>query len=203
VSTIAYTLLEQSTLRRRVQSHRWKAARNHVTTMFECSVMPYGERYGYKARGFQLNCQKFAKSMCPLVNFVRSELIVWSSVAARTVQMTVILTVEDETLIGEYLGHVLKGAGYEVVATSNADEAISVLEARGDIQLVITDVNMPGSMDGLKLAAAVRDRWPPIEIIVATGRGKPSGDQMPYRSQYLPKPYVPQRVLDAVRHCGL
>ena len=58
--------------------------------------------------------------------------------------MTAILTVEDEPLISEYLGQVLKDAGYDVVGTSNADEAIEVLEARDDIGLVITDVNMPG-----------------------------------------------------------
>ena len=70
--------------------------------------------------------------------------------------MTVILTVEDEPLVSAYLGQVLNLAGYNVIAVANADEAIAILETRDDIRLVITDVNMPGSMDGLKLAAAVR-----------------------------------------------
>ena len=113
--------------------------------------------------------------------------------------MTVILTVEDEPLISEYLGQVLKDAGYDVVGASNADEAIEVLEARDDIGLVITDVNMPGSTDGLKLAAAVRGRWPPIQIIIATGMGQPRGEQMPPRSQFLPKPCFPNRV---PQQCG-
>ncbi len=74
-----------------------------------------------------------------------------------------ILTVEDEFLVSEYLREVLEGAGYRVIATNNADEAIAVLESRNDIRVVITDINMPGSMDGLKLAAAIRGRWPPIK----------------------------------------
>jgi CheY-like chemotaxis protein len=113
--------------------------------------------------------------------------------------MTVILTVEDELLIGDYLGSVLEEAGYEVIATANADEAIAVLETRNDIRILITDIDMPGSMDGLKLAAAVRGRWPPIKIIIATGKGKPGSDQMPALSQFVPKPYIPERILAAVR----
>lgn len=113
--------------------------------------------------------------------------------------MTVILTVEDEFLIGEYLGHVLEEAGHDVISTSNADEAIAVLESRNDIRVIITDINIPGSMNGLKLAAAVRGRWPPIKIIVATGKDRPDKDQMPEQSQFLAKPYVPERILAAVR----
>jgi CheY-like chemotaxis protein len=62
--------------------------------------------------------------------------------------MSVILTVEDEFFISEYLRLLLEQAGYEVVPTHNADEAIAVLEGRSDIHTIITDINMPGSMDG-------------------------------------------------------
>ena len=80
-----------------------------------------------------------------------------------------ILTVEDEFLISEYLRAIVEGGGHTVIATFDANEAIKVLERVRDIQLVITDINMPGSMDGLRLAAAIRDRWPPINLIVVTG----------------------------------
>ena len=80
-----------------------------------------------------------------------------------------ILPYEDEFLISEYLREILEGGGHEVIATFDADEAIEVLERVRDIQLVITDINMPGSMDGVRLAAAIRDRWPPIRLIVVTG----------------------------------
>jgi CheY-like chemotaxis protein len=112
--------------------------------------------------------------------------------------MSVILTVEDETLVGDYLGEILEGAGYQVVAAANADEAIEILESRNDIRVLITDINMPGSMDGLRLAAAVKDRWPPIKIIIATGKEAPRREEMPMDSQLLPKPYAPERVLAAV-----
>ena len=117
--------------------------------------------------------------------------------------MTVILTVEDEFLVSEFLGHVLTSAGYEVVAAANADDAIAILEKRDDIRIVITDINMPGSMDGLRLAAAVKGRWPPIRIIVATGAGKPRAEEMPEESLFLPKPHTPATVLAAVHHFGL
>ena len=117
--------------------------------------------------------------------------------------MTVILTVEDEPLVSQFLEWVLEGAGCEVVATANADDAVEVLESRNDIQLVITDINMPGSIDGLKLAATVKERWPPIKIIVSTGMGMPKDQDMPAHSQFLPKPHVPDRVLAAVHHSGL
>jgi CheY-like chemotaxis protein len=113
--------------------------------------------------------------------------------------MTVILTVEDEFLTSEYLGDILEDAGYEVVATYNADEAIAILEERKDIRIIITDIQLPGSMDGLKLAAAVRGRWPAIKFILTTGRRRPGDDQMPERSQFVPKPYQPNGILAAVR----
>jgi CheY-like chemotaxis protein len=76
-----------------------------------------------------------------------------------------------------------------VIAAADAAEAIASLESREDIRIVFTDINMPGSMDGLKLAAAVKDRWPPIELIIATGKGAPSKDQMPLGSLFIPKPH--------------
>ena len=111
-----------------------------------------------------------------------------------------ILTVEDEFLVSEYLREILEGAGYHVIATHNADEAIAVLESRNDIRVVITDISMPGSMDGLKLAAAIRGRWPPIKIIVTTGKGKPRDEEMPMQTLFVPKPHSASRVLAAVQH---
>jgi two-component system, response regulator PdtaR len=96
-----------------------------------------------------------------------------------------ILTVEDEFLVSEHLRHVLASAGHDVISTADADEAIAVLESRDDVRIVITDINMPGSMDGLKLAAAIRGRWPPINIIITTGAGRPSDDLMPAGSQFV------------------
>jgi CheY-like chemotaxis protein len=112
--------------------------------------------------------------------------------------MTVILTVEDEFLVSDYLGSVLHDAGHQVIAAGNADEAIAVLEARDDIGIIITDINMPGSMDGLRLAAAVRDRWPPIKIIIVTGKDAPGRHEMPADSLFLAKPYKAETIVGAV-----
>ena len=63
----------------------------------------------------------------------------------------------------------MEAAGYKAIEASNADEAIAILEMRKDIRIVFTDIDMPGSMDGLRLAHAIRDRWPPIELILTSG----------------------------------
>jgi CheY-like chemotaxis protein len=91
----------------------------------------------------------------------------------------------------------LEDAGYDVVLADNADVAIAILEARTDIHLVFTDIDMPGSMDGLKLAACVRDRWPPIHIIITTGNARPR--EIPANALFIPKPYIGRTVIDAMR----
>jgi CheY-like chemotaxis protein len=78
----------------------------------------------------------------------------------------VVLAVEDEPMVLMMAIDVITEAGFEALRAGNADEAIALLESRDDIRIIFTDINMPGSMDGLRLAHAVRGRWPPIEIIV-------------------------------------
>ena len=111
-----------------------------------------------------------------------------------------ILTVEDEFLISEYLRAILEGGGHRVIATFDADEAIEALEKVRDVQLVVTDIDMPGSMDGLRLAAAIRDRWPPIHLIVVTGLAPSNRSELPRGSLFVPKPYRAAEILSAVRH---
>ena len=81
----------------------------------------------------------------------------------------VILIVEDEFLLRMDSAEVIENAGFEVIQAANADEAIAILTARPDIHVVFTDIQMPGSMDGLKLARFVRNRWPPIKIVATSG----------------------------------
>jgi CheY-like chemotaxis protein len=71
-----------------------------------------------------------------------------------------VLVLEDEPLARLAICADLVGEGYEVLTAANADRAIEILEARNDIHTIFTDMEMPGSMDGLKLASAIRDRWP-------------------------------------------
>lgn len=99
----------------------------------------------------------------------------------------VILVVEDDALLNFVTCEDLIQLGYEVVSASNADRAIEILEARDDIRVLFTDIDMPGSLDGLKLATAVRHRWPPIRVIVTSGN--PLGDVLPPRVSFIAKPY--------------
>ena len=80
-----------------------------------------------------------------------------------------VLVVEDEFLIRMDLVDFLSGEGFEVFEAAHADEAIAIREANEQIQVMFTDVDMPGGMDGLKLSAAVRDRWPPDRLVVTSG----------------------------------
>ena len=111
--------------------------------------------------------------------------------------MPTVLVVEDEVLIREVVKDELEDAGYTVVIAEHADAAIAILESRQDIHLVFTDIDMPGSMDGLKLAASVRDRWPPVHIIITTGKSRPGS--IPANALFIPKPYVGRNVVAAMR----
>lgn len=110
-----------------------------------------------------------------------------------------ILVVEDEPLIRMALADHLTDHGFHVSEASNADEAIVILERNLDISFVITDIDMPGSMDGLKLAAAVRDRWPPVKIIVVSGHHIVEITDLPDGSMFFSKPYSPSHMISSMR----
>ncbi len=100
-----------------------------------------------------------------------------------------ILVVEDHPLIRMSAIDLITGAGFEGIEAACADEAINILEARSDIRLVFTDVEMPGTMDGVKLSHYIRDRWPPIHLIVASGKAILEEGQLPFGSRFFSKPY--------------
>src|SRR3954463_16560588 len=86
----------------------------------------------------------------------------------------VVLVVEDEMLLRMRAVDMVEDAGFTSIEAVDADEAVAILESRSDIALVFTDIQMPGSMDGLKLAHVVHARWPPIRIILVSGQLKPA-----------------------------
>lgn len=110
-----------------------------------------------------------------------------------------VLVVEDEALLLLVIAEDLRDAGYVVFEASNADQAIAQLELHPEISILFTDVDMPGSMDGLRLSAAVRDRWPPIKIIVTSGKRVPEDRALPGGSVFMPKPYTPSSVASTIR----
>lgn len=110
-----------------------------------------------------------------------------------------ILVVEDEPLIRLDTVDRLEDEGFEVIEAGDAAEAIRILETCAHIGILFTDVEMPGSMDGFALARVTRDRWPPIEIIVASGRRQPDATSLPDRGQFFGKPYDWPVLMSALR----
>jgi two-component system, response regulator PdtaR len=100
-----------------------------------------------------------------------------------------VLIVEDEPLIRMGAVSPIQEAGFIVYEAASADEAISLLERHREIRLIFTDIHMPGSMDGLKLAHYVRGRWPPVKIIVTSGQMKARGEDLPAGAVFIGKPY--------------
>ena len=111
----------------------------------------------------------------------------------------IVLVVEDEPLLRFHAVDLIEAAGFDVIEAADADRAIAILMSRFDVKIVFTDIDMPGSMDGLKLAAAVRDRWPPIEIIITSGYATLRPDDIPARGFFFTKPYRDNDLVGAVR----
>lgn len=106
-----------------------------------------------------------------------------------------ILVIDDEALVRMSAVDVVEEEGFAVLEACNADEAIRILESRDDIIMIVTDIDMPaGSMNGLRLAAAVRRRWPPIHIIIVSGHYRLDEADLPTGGVFLSKPYPPQQL---------
>ena len=113
-----------------------------------------------------------------------------------------VLVVEDELLILLNIAAFLSDQGFRVLEATNAAEALQQLENDPSIRIMFTDVDMPGSIDGLRLAAAVRDRWPPIKIIVTSGHRKISDEDLPDGSPFFAKPYNLTSIAETIRAMG-
>ena len=111
----------------------------------------------------------------------------------------VVLVVEDEFFLRRNAVLMIEDAGFDVLEAGDADQAIEILEARPDIHVIFTDIQIPGSMDGLKLAHAVRGRWPPIKIIATSGHVNLRTDDLPEGGRFLPKPYGPEEIVASLR----
>jgi two-component system, response regulator PdtaR len=100
-----------------------------------------------------------------------------------------ILMVEDEALVRVLGAAMLIDAGFRVVEAGDSDEALEFLESDCDVQLLFTDVSLPGAIDGLALAQRVRERWPRIGIIVVSGKSLSRPAELPTGSRFYRKPY--------------
>lgn len=105
-----------------------------------------------------------------------------------------VLVVEDEPLLRLDISESLTDAGFVVFEACNAVEAINILAEHHEIRLVFTDVDMPGGMDGIRLAAYIRDRWPPLKIIVTSGFRQVCEADIPAETRFFSKPYDPHQI---------
>jgi CheY-like chemotaxis protein len=111
-----------------------------------------------------------------------------------------ILVVEDEPFVRMDISDALVAAGITVLEAGNADDAIRLLESHPKIQALFTDIDMPGSMNGLMLATAVRDRWPPIQILITSGHRYICDVDLPVEGHFFSKPYDPSQVVKTMRN---
>jgi DNA-binding NtrC family response regulator len=113
-------------------------------------------------------------------------------------QKHVILIVEDEEVIRELLREHLSDLGFEVISASNADEARKIIASREAIELVLTDVNMPGSMDGAELAKWLDSYAPSMPVILVSGKASfPSNASA--KRLFLRKPFQLSDLEDRIR----
>jgi CheY-like chemotaxis protein len=159
-----------------------------------------------KYTGWTMDVAQRARRVCSLsfprnesrprqLDRVAMEYVMGTSATKRRV----VLIVEDESLLRMNAAEMIGDAGFDVVEAGNADEAIAILEARPDIHVVFTDIQMPGSMDGLKLARFVRGRWPPIKIVATSGFVNVGKDDLPEGGRFVPKPYHPEQIVATLR----
>jgi CheY-like chemotaxis protein len=117
----------------------------------------------------------------------------------RTALSANILVVEDDALIRLGLMSLLEDEGFRSLGARDADEAIQQLKRHDDIQLVITDIDMPGTMDGVRLAHYVRSQWPPIKLVVISGKVGLSAVSLPAGARFASKPYQDRQMVSLVR----
>jgi CheY-like chemotaxis protein len=113
--------------------------------------------------------------------------------------MAVILVVDDETIVRMGAVDLLQEAGHTVIEADSADAAIVILEGRTDIEVVFSDVRMPGTMDGVRLMHVIRLRWPPIRLILTSGTPVPGPSELPQGTSFFPKPYDEKALVGLLR----
>ncbi len=111
----------------------------------------------------------------------------------------VVLIVEDEPLVRMLGTDVLEDAGFAVVEAVDAREALEQLEAHPEVDILFTDVQMPGEMDGVALARAVHDRRPDVRLVIASGRVRLAPGDIPDSGRFVPKPYRPDELVGIMR----
>lgn len=111
----------------------------------------------------------------------------------------IVLVVEDEPILRMSAVDMVEDAGFEAIEATDATHAVKILESRTDIRIVFTDIDMPRGIDGMELAAAIRNRWPPIHIILTSGHFAARDVRLPADAVFFAKPYEDRRVVQEMR----
>jgi len=109
-----------------------------------------------------------------------------------------VLVVEDEEAVRQFAVETLREAGFETLEASGAEDALRILESRQDLRVLVTDVRMPGPINGYFLARRVRERWPYVEIILASGYAAPDRRDIGFDCDLLVKPYEGEELVRRV-----
>lgn len=121
-------------------------------------------------------------------------------VAKSSADPVTILVVEDEALVRMVSADILSEAGYRVLEAQNADEAVAILEGADHVELMFTDIRMPGQMDGLELATFVHANWPAVRLLVTSGHCIMPDSDLPNGGQFVRKPYNLKELVSQIRH---
>ena len=121
-------------------------------------------------------------------------------VGIEMVSACTVLVVEDEPMIRSHLATMLQDEGCKTYEAGDAAEAIAIMEGNSEITVVFTDIQMPGTMDGIALARYVRRRWPPTIIVVSSGKAEPMTGALANDIPFLPKPYEQRRLTEVIGH---
>lgn len=113
--------------------------------------------------------------------------------------ISTVLVVEDDTLVRMHGTDILEEAGYEVLEASNADEALAILTQQVDVHLLFSDVDMPGTMDGIELAQLVYERWPHIHLLLTSGHHRLQDSHVPGDGQFVRKPWTSDALVERIR----
>ncbi len=109
-----------------------------------------------------------------------------------------VLIVEDEPLVRMVARATLEDAGFELMEAATADEALRILAGTHEFAVVVSDIEMPGEMNGLELAWAIRTQWPKIAVVLTSGRQLPRPVDMPVKVRFVAKPYHPAHLVQIV-----
>lgn len=109
-----------------------------------------------------------------------------------------ILVVEDELFVRMFISDALRDAGYKVLEAFNGEEAVEILDSGAHVDLILSDVRMPGAVDGLELLAFVRNNYPELPVFLASGHLDPTLPLANGAKHFLPKPFRIEHALELI-----